>query len=223
MPVQEKSSVKYQLWYFVFPEGCANLNAAFVSSSRQGNIEMTFIQGDLKVTQPIPDACSICLKNKLHWNQKTKNSVMLSVGNVHRAHPCKHAVFFRMFYAARWRVSAVTGNCLPDERLSICSAQENCEICPWTHSDKLSKNEMPGSVRQWTLVALVKKTSMQFDCLKTTDRLAWAGYNVTWPAWAVLQSQRYFCVFINPFELYWISVMNKYFNVVCGTFRAPCV
>jgi hypothetical protein len=81
---------------------------------------------------------------------------------------------------------------------------------PWTHSGKLSKNEMPGSVRQWTLVALVKKTSLYFDCWKTTDGLARAGYNMTWPAWALVQSQRY-CVFINPIELYWITTVNKYF------------
>jgi hypothetical protein len=36
----------------------------------------------------------------------------------------------------------------PDQILSIYLAQENREMYPWTHSDKLSKNEMPGSVRQ---------------------------------------------------------------------------
>jgi hypothetical protein len=69
---------------------------------------------------------------------------------------------------------------------------------------------MPGSVRQWTLVALVKKTS--FDCWKTTDGLARAGYNMTW--------QRY-CVFITPIELYWIAFINKYFNMVAWLFDHP--
>jgi hypothetical protein len=64
------------------------------------------------------------------------------------------------------------GNVLPDEILSICLAQENREMYPKTHFGKLSKNEMPGSVRQWTLVALVKKTSLRFDCWKKTDGLS---------------------------------------------------
>jgi hypothetical protein len=41
-----------------------------------------------------------------------------------------------------------------------------------------SRNEMPRSVRQWTLIALVKKTSSHFNCLKTTDGLAQAGYDL---------------------------------------------
>jgi hypothetical protein len=31
-------------------------------------------------------------KNKLHWNQKTKNNVVLSVGNVHRVHSFPHVL-----------------------------------------------------------------------------------------------------------------------------------
>jgi hypothetical protein len=110
----------------------------------------------------------------------------------------------------------------PDEILSICLAQENQEMYPWTHSGKLSKNEMPGSVRQWTLIALVKKTSLHFDCRKTTDGLARAGYNVTWPVWALEKSQWY-CAFINPIELYWIATINKFFNMGCVTFWSPCI
>jgi hypothetical protein len=48
-----------------------------------------------------------------------------------------------------------------------------------THSSKLSKNQMPGSVRQLPLVALVKKTSLNFGCLKTIDGLGTAGDNMT--------------------------------------------
>jgi hypothetical protein len=39
------------------------------------------------------------------------------------------------------------GNGSQDEILSICLAQENRKMHPSTHSGKLSKNEMPGSVR----------------------------------------------------------------------------
>jgi hypothetical protein len=72
-------------------------------------------------------------------------------------------------------VASVTGHGSPDEILSICLAQESREICPWTHSGKISNKELPGSVRQWALVATVKKTSLHFDCLKTTDELAPVG------------------------------------------------
>jgi hypothetical protein len=43
----------------------------------------------------------------------------------------------------------------PDEILSIYLAQENREMYPKTCSGKLSKNEIPSSVWQWALVALV--------------------------------------------------------------------
>jgi hypothetical protein len=32
-------------------------------------------------------------KNKLHWNQKTENNVILSVGNVHFIQQCMHLFF----------------------------------------------------------------------------------------------------------------------------------
>jgi hypothetical protein len=73
----------------------------------------------------------------------------------------------------------------PDEILSICLAQDNREMYPYTNSDTLSTNEMPGGIRQWTLVALVKKTSWHFDCLKKNNGLARAVYNITWHAWAL--------------------------------------
>jgi hypothetical protein len=71
-------------------------------------------------------------------------------------------------------------NGTPDEILSICLAQENQKVCPETPSRKLSKNKVPGGVRQRTLVALVRKTMWHFDCSKTTDRLVLvqAGYNM---------------------------------------------
>jgi hypothetical protein len=114
------------------------------------------------------------------------------------------------------------GNGSPDEILSICLAQENREMYPWTHSGMLSKNKMRGAVRQLTLVEPVKKTPMHFDCWKPTHGLARADYNITWPAWDLVYSQRY-CVFINPIEFYWITTINKYFNMGCVTFRSPCI
>jgi hypothetical protein len=62
---------------------------------------------------------------------------------------------------------------------------------------------MPGSAWKLTLVALVKKTSLHFDCSETTDGLTRAGY-ITWRARAVVQSRRH-CVFIKPVELYWTA------------------
>jgi hypothetical protein len=32
-------------------------------------------------------------ENKLHWNQETKNNVILSVGNAHRFQRCMHSLF----------------------------------------------------------------------------------------------------------------------------------
>jgi hypothetical protein len=67
----------------------------------------------------------------------------------------------------------------------------------------------------------VKKTSLNFGCLKTIDGLGTAGDNMTWPAWAVVQSQRC-CMVINRIELCRIATTNKYFNMGCVTFRSAC-
>jgi hypothetical protein len=72
------------------------------------------------------------------------------------------------------------------------------------------KRETAGSVRQWTQAALVKKPSFLFDSSKTTDGLAW-------PAWAVVQSQRY-CGFVNSVELYCTATISERFNSGCVTF-----
>jgi hypothetical protein len=65
-----------------------------------------------------------------------------------------------------------------------------------THSGKWSRNKMTDSFQQWTLTALVIKTSLYIDCLKTTDGLAW---------------------------LYWIATIHKCFNVGCITSRASII
>jgi hypothetical protein len=94
-----------------------------------------FKQGDRKVTKPIPDTCSIC--QKINYIEMKKN-VILSVENVHRVQGLMQPGEEFLCH----------GNGSPDEILSICLAQENREMYPKTHSDKLSKNEIPGSVRQ---------------------------------------------------------------------------
>lgn len=83
---------------------------------------------------------------------------------------------------------------------------------------------MPGSVWQRTLAALVRKTFLHFSCLKTTDRQAWAGYNMTWPTWASVLSQWYCglliqtnCTELQPSinSLIWFTwlFINLYFNI----------
>jgi hypothetical protein len=107
--------------------------------------------------------------------------------------------------------------------LSICLAREDQEMYPWTYSGKSSKVEMPGSVRQWTSVAPVKKTSLHVDSSKTTDWLALrAGYNVTSPARAIVQSQRH-CVFVDAVELCWIKTISEHCNMVWVSVRSLCI
>jgi hypothetical protein len=64
---------------------------------------------------------------------------------------------------------------------------------------------------------ICENTSFLFDRLKTTDGLAQASYNMTWPAWALVQSQRY-CVFMNPVELYWTWATSKFLTWVACLF-----
>jgi hypothetical protein len=98
-----------------------------------------------------------------------------------------------MYDATRWTVSAATGNGSPDEILSNWLAQEDGVMYAETHYGKWSINEMPSSVRQRTLAARVKKSSLYFDYLKTTDEMAPVGYDMKWPPWTP-PVQRY-CVY----------------------------
>jgi hypothetical protein len=109
--------------------------------------EIMFVQDDRKVTQPIPDTCSICQKIKYIEIRKQKNNIILSVGNVHRVQRCMHSLFSSCLMQPG-EDFLCHGNGLPDEILSICLTQKNREMYLQTHSGKLSKNEMPGSVRQ---------------------------------------------------------------------------
>jgi hypothetical protein len=112
--------------------------------------------------------------------------------------------------ASRWRVPVSRKWFTRRDIVDLFGTGESRNVS--LNSYKLSKDEMPGSVRQWTLFALVKNTSLYLDFWKTTDRLA----------------RRRLCshsdiVFINPVELYWIATINKYFNMDCLTFRSFCV
>jgi hypothetical protein len=141
------------------------------------------IQSGRKVKQPISDTFYLS-KNKLHWNKNTKKSY-IRVRNVHRVQRCMHSLF--SFVWCKLLKSSCVMETVHQTRYCRFVWHRRIGKCiPKTHSGKLSKNEMPRSVRQWTLVALLKKTSLHFDCWKTTDGLARAGYNMTWSSWALV-------------------------------------
>jgi hypothetical protein len=71
----------------------------------------------------------------------------MSVGNVHRVQRCMYSLCSSCMMQPGEEFLC-HGNGSPDEILQICLAQENREMYPKTHSGKLSKNEMPSSVRQ---------------------------------------------------------------------------
>jgi hypothetical protein len=84
---------------------------------------------DQKVTQPIPDTCAICQKNKLHWNQEKKSNVILSVGNVRCVQQYMHSLFSSCLMQLGEEFLC-HGNGSPDKILSVCLAQENWEVYP---------------------------------------------------------------------------------------------
>jgi hypothetical protein len=176
-----------------------NTPTAFIQNNKTARVNIcNVIQRDRNVMQPFPGMFYYS-KNKLHWYEK-KNNVILISENVYRVQRRMHWFFPScLMQPAKGFCSDWNGPL--DEILSICLARQNREIYPWTHCGKLSKNVVPGSVRQRALVALVKKASSHFNRLKTTDWQARAGYNITWPELAPVQSQRY-CVVIKPIELY---------------------
>jgi hypothetical protein len=57
-----------------------------------------------------------------------------------------------------------------------------------------------------------EKDILSLRLLKATDGMARAGYNMTWPEWALVYSHGC-CVFIYPFAMYWIATINKRFNL----------
>jgi hypothetical protein len=93
--------------------------------SWQGEIDF---QDDRKVTQPIPDTCSICQKIN-YTNHKTKNNVILNVENVHRVQRRMHSLFSSCLMQPSEEFLCHR-NGSPDDILSICLAQENREMYP---------------------------------------------------------------------------------------------
>jgi hypothetical protein len=68
-------------------------------------------------------------KNRLHWNQKTKSNVILSVGNVHCIQWCMHSVSSScLMKPGEEFLCHRSGS--PGEVLSVCLAQENWEMYP---------------------------------------------------------------------------------------------
>jgi hypothetical protein len=133
------------------------------------------VQGDWKITLPIPDACSMCQKINYFKIRKQKQCFFVNA--------CIHSL--PHVWCNPVKSSCVTETVHQTRYCRFVWYMRSSKCIPKTHSGKLSKNEMPGSVRQWILVTLVKKTSLHFDCWKTTDGLARAGYNMTWSAWAL--------------------------------------
>jgi hypothetical protein len=93
-------------------------------------ITISDIQAYRKVTQPIPDTCSICKKNKKKpLKSGNKNNVILNVGNVHRVQRCMYSLFSYLFMQPGEEFLCHR-NGLLDEILSICLTQENREMYP---------------------------------------------------------------------------------------------
>jgi hypothetical protein len=82
----------------------------------------------------------------------------------------------------------------------------------WDARQCSTMNTHEHSLRLWKLY-------LHFDCWKTIDGLARAGYNMTWPDWALVQSQRYRVV-INLIDLYWTANINRYLKMGSMSFRS---
>jgi hypothetical protein len=167
--------------------------------------DRTLTQNDREVTQPNS-------VKKVNYNKKCYIKCWK-----YAPHTAMHAfTLFLTSDATRWRVSAVTF----EMHISVFRTSSwHRRTRKWTlNSFWQVENEMPGGVRQWTLVALVKNTSFHFDHFKTTEELARASYNITWPSSALVQSHY---VFINPNEMYWTAAINNNVNAVVWLFDHP--
>jgi hypothetical protein len=109
----------------------------------------------IEVTQAIPDACYIC--QKINYTEIRKQKAMLQCC---KCPPCSAICIhsFLMFDATQWRVPVPWKRFTRHDNVDLFGTQESGNVS-LTHSVKLRKNKMPGSVWQWTLIALVKKTS----------------------------------------------------------------
>jgi hypothetical protein len=79
---------------------------------------------------------------------------------------------------------------------------------------------MPGSVRQWTLVALVKKTDI-LPLRLFEDNWRTGASRLQHDVTCVVGSCHSDIVFFYPIELYWITTIEEYFYMGCVTFRSP--
>jgi hypothetical protein len=118
-------------------------------------------------------------------NRATKT--MSSVGNVHRIRQCVRSLFSSCLMQP-------IDECVQWRKRFSRRALEDREMHCLTPSNMLNKNEVQGNVRQRTLVALVKNASLHVDCWKTADGLEWAGYDVTWRAWALYRHSDIECL-----------------------------
>jgi hypothetical protein len=109
------------------PDLCGNNQRCF--SLFSCSTYALIIQSNRKVTQPIPDTCSICQKINYIDIRKQKNNVILSVGNVHRVQRCMHSLVSSCLMQPGEEF-LFHGNGSPDEILSICLAQKNREMYP---------------------------------------------------------------------------------------------
>jgi hypothetical protein len=123
-------------------------------------------------------------KNKWLWNKKTKKQCYIKCWKC-PSHFAMHAfTLFLMFDATWWSVLVSRKQYTRRYIVGLFGTGESGNVSQ-NSSGMLSKNEMLGSFRQWTLFAFVKNTFLHFDCWKTTDGLARAGY-MTWRGLTVI-------------------------------------
>jgi hypothetical protein len=150
------------------------------------------IRSDGQVTLPIPDTCSICQKQITLKSERKNKNLLLSVGNILRVQRCMHSLFPSYLMQPAEEIRKWPEAVCQATNVDFFGTRESFNVFQnWFWQVKY---KMSGSVRLWKL--FVKKTSLHINCLKTTDGLARAGYNVTWPAWALVQSRRCVCLLI---------------------------
>jgi hypothetical protein len=90
------------------------------------NPRLPDVRSDRKVTQTIPEACSVCKKIN-YFEIKTENGE-------YPLRSTMHAFTVYFMFDARFLCH---GNGLPEEILTICLAQKNWKMYFQTHSGKL--------------------------------------------------------------------------------------
>jgi hypothetical protein len=136
------------------------------------------VQGDWKVTQPIPDTCSFCQKLNCIKIRKQKAVFCWALEmSVAFNDACIHSFVWS---------NLVKSSCISETacQTAYCRIVWHRIIVKCVLA-KVSQNEMPDSVWYWKFVAPVKESSLHISCWKSADRLALTGYSMTWPAWAL--------------------------------------